>query len=169
MSDRDPGVVLATIESAISEGESHLRHMRRAAGILSRYFPLTPTTLHDLPEDHVAVLDQFIYRFTKLQDSMASRLLPSLHAFLRADDTPRPFLDVLSYLEKLGALTSEESWQFFRGLRNGLAHDYPESAEQTTQTLNELFERRNEIWAMFTAARDYYRAHSTEAEAPPDR
>ena len=158
MTGRDPAIVRATIESAIREGESHLRHLQRAAGVLARRFPMTPDELHALPEDTVPILDQFIYRFTKLQDSMATRLLPSLHAFLRADDTPRPFLDVLAYLEQLGALTSEESWQFFRELRNNLAHDYPESADQTTQTLNTLFARRDEIRTMFATARDYYRS-----------
>ncbi len=160
MSSYDPAVFRATIESAISEGESHLRQMERAVTLLSHLFPLTADTLHSLPDDIVPVLDQFIYRFTKLQDSMASRLLPSLHSLLRADDAPRPFLDVLAYLEKLGVLSSEEEWLFFRVLRNNLAHDYPESADQTAQTLNTLYDRWRDIRRMFITARDYYRGWS---------
>ena len=147
----------ATIDSAIREGEAHLGHIERAASRLSAHFPLTGETLHTLPEDVVPILDQFIYRFTKLQDSMARRLLPTLYTFVRADDSPRPFLDILSYLEKIGALSSEETWQFFRNLRNNLAHDYPETAEQTAETLNTLFGRWTELRTMFSQARDYYR------------
>ena len=148
----------ATIDSAVREGESHLRHMERSSSLLADHFPLTAESLHALPDDVVPVLDQFIYRFTKLQDSMANRFLPALHSYIRSDDSPRPFLDILSYLEKTGALSSEEKWQFFRGLRNNLAHDYPESAAQTAETLNTLFDRWRELRTMFITARDFYRA-----------
>ena len=157
MNTFDPSIVTSTLDSAIKESESHIRHMERAAEILSEFFPLTDSSLHTLPDDIVPVLDQFIYRFTKLQDSMASRLLPSLHTLLRADDAPRPFLDILSYLEQMGAITSEEQWQFFRSLRNNLAHDYPESAVQTAETLNTLYAKWNDLRVMFVTARDYYR------------
>ncbi|MFP4067923.1 MAG: hypothetical protein ACLFRR_03220 [Spirochaetaceae bacterium] len=40
---------------------------------LSGSFPLSETGLRSLDEERVARLDQFIYRFTKLQDSMARR------------------------------------------------------------------------------------------------
>lgn len=148
--------VAATIDSAIQEGEAHIRRMERAATILGNVFPMAPESLPGLPEETVTVVDQFVYRFTKLQDSMATRLLPSVYAYLNADDSPRPFLDILTALEKLGVLTSEEDWQFFRGLRNNLAHDYPESTAQTTETLNTLFARWKELRHMFEIVRDTY-------------
>lgn len=145
-----------TLCSAIREGESHVRRMQRATALLSPHFPVTAASLTTLPDDVVPLLDQFIYRFSKLHHSMAHRLLPTLYAYLQADDSPKPFLDILSYLEKVGALTSEEEWQFFRGLRNNLAHDYPETADQNAQTLNALFSRWGDLATMFAAARDYY-------------
>lgn len=149
--------VTATIDSAIQEGQAHIRRMERAATILADVFPMTPESLRTLPEETVSVVDQFVYRFTKLQDSMATRLLPKIYAHLNADDSPRPFLDILASLEKLGILTSEEDWQFFRGLRNNLAHDYPESTAQTTETLNTLFARWKELRQMFETVREGYR------------
>lgn len=56
----------------------------------------TESTLHDLKPEQIARVDQFIYRFTKLQDAMARRLFPSLYAYFEADNEPRPFLDILS-------------------------------------------------------------------------
>lgn len=158
MSSRSPEVIRNLIESAITEGEAHLRHIERAVGILEDHFPLTESGLHSLCDEIVPILDQFIYRFTKLQDSMASRLLPSLDSYLRSDDSPRPFLDRLSSLEQLGVIPSENDWQFLRGLRNNLAHDYPESAAQTVSTLNTLYERWTDLRRMFVTARDYYRS-----------
>lgn len=163
MSNGDIDPTIATIESALREGEAHLRQLERASSILTDLFPLNAEALKAFPEDTVPVLDQFIYRFTKLQDSMATRLLPSLYAYLNADDTPRPFLDILSFLEKIGILTSERDWQFFRGLRNNLAHDYPESTVQTAETLNTLFARWRDLLTMFETARAGYRSKSKEA------
>lgn len=111
MSARSENILKSVIDSSIREGQSHLKHIHRASSILSDYFPLTEEQLNSFPDDIVPVLDQFIYRFTKLQDSMAGRLLPALDSLLRADDSPRPFLDVLSYLEQVGALPSENEWQ----------------------------------------------------------
>lgn len=147
----------ATVESAITEGEAHISRMEKAACGIASEFPLTAQTLASLPDGKLALLDQLIYRFMKLQDSMASRLLPSLHALLRVDESPRPFLDILSYLEKVGALSSEADWSFFRALRNNLAHDYPEAIEQTVETLNTLFERWRDLKRMFEQARDFHR------------
>ncbi|MFW6315054.1 MAG: hypothetical protein ACOC0S_05660 [Desulfohalobiaceae bacterium] len=93
-----------------------------------------------MTEEQIEHIDQFIYRFTKMQDSMASRLIPGIYSWMEANDRPRPFLDILNRLEQLGLIEVEE-WQFFRNLRNSLTHDYPESIEQTVQALNMLYSR----------------------------
>ncbi|MEX2442973.1 MAG: hypothetical protein WD492_05185 [Alkalispirochaeta sp.] len=147
----------ATIESAITEGESHLEKLHNSNEYLKSLRPITPATLKSLDEESVLRLDQFVYRFTKLQDSMARRLLPSLYALLEADTEPRPFLDILSRLEQLDVLPSVQTWQRFRNLRNNLAHDYPESLEQTAETLSQLLATWDDLEAIFTRARDAYR------------
>ena len=37
-------------------------------------------------------IDQLVYRFTKLQDSMGTRLLPSMYTLLENTNDPKPFL-----------------------------------------------------------------------------
>ena len=88
---------------------------------------------------------------------MGNRLFPSLYRLIEADSTPRPFLDLINRLEKLGAIKNVEEWQFFRNLRNNLAHDYPESLEQTVDTLNILMSKIDQFLSIFFRARDYYR------------
>ena len=100
----------ATIESAIQECEGHIDRLERGEAILQRIFPLTEERLMRLGDTELAHLDQFIYRFTKLQDSMGRRLLPSLYGYLENDAVPRPFLDILNRLEQLGALTDLAPW-----------------------------------------------------------
>ena len=77
----------ATIESAITECEAHRQKLEHGQSRLSGVFPLSESRLAALDEQSVTLLDQFIYRFTKLQDSMARRLLPSLYQYLEADNS----------------------------------------------------------------------------------
>jgi len=143
----------STVESAIAENDSHLGRMRWARTALSGHFPLDEGRLAGLSDEKRAILDQFLYRFTKIQDSMGTRLLPTLYNFLEGDDNPRPFLDVLNRLEQLGVVKSQESWQKFRDLRNNIAHEYPESVVKTIATINTLFEDVEEFFLLYTTAR----------------
>lgn len=65
-------------EAAILEGDKHLYRLEMAHNKLEQLFPLTVDTLAQLSDLNTETLDQFIYRFTKLQDCMGSRLLSAL-------------------------------------------------------------------------------------------
>jgi len=126
----------STLESSLTENDSHSAIIQENRNLLSKHFPLTPEKLEHLEQTDKAFLDQFLYRFLKMQDSLGTRLIPGLYSLLEVDDNPRPFLDILRRLEKLGVITREQDWQFFRELRNNLAHEYPDSKEQTINSLN---------------------------------
>ena len=89
---------------------------------------------------------------------MGTRLLPSLYRFFENSSQPIPFLDILNRLEQLGVITSVEDWQFFRNLRNNLAHDYPESVDQTVLTLNALYSKWRHMEELYHQARKYYQS-----------
>jgi hypothetical protein len=144
------------IESALQEGASHLQRLDSGTVKLAGIFPLTPETLASLADDNVSLLDQFIYRFTKLQDTMGTRLFPAFVSMITGSDESRPFIDTPNQLEKVGVIASMETWQTLRVLRNNLAHDYPDGKEQCVATLNMLFSQWRQEEAMFTSARTYY-------------
>lgn len=127
-----------TLQSALQECDSHVHRLERSSGLLAAFFPLTRTALEQAQDQQIEHIDQFIYRFMKLQDSLGTRLLPSLYTILEQNTQPRPFLDILNRLEQLEVLPSVADWQFFRNLRNNFAHDYPETIDQTVLTLNTL-------------------------------
>ena len=131
-------VIEATIKSAIAENDVHQHYIERCRDLLSPIFPLDVPHFSLLDEAAIGHIDQFIYRFTRMQDSLGTRFLPSLHGWLENSCSPQPFIDVLHRLEQLGVLTSGQTWQFFRNLRGSLVHDYPDSADQTITTLNIL-------------------------------
>ena len=150
---KDLDLVKATAKSAVRECDSHRGRIERGKALLASTFPLTIEEFSTLSEESIQGIDQFIYRFMKLQDSIGTRLLPSLYSLLEADPAPVPFLDQLNRLEKTGVISSARTWQVFRNLRNNLAHDYPESAEQTVETLNLLFGTIDELLGFYEALR----------------
>ena len=145
--------LISTLRSALSENDSHADKIRKAVRNLLPQIPLTEERFRTLSDDDIMVVDQLIYRFTKMQDSLGTRFLPALFALLEGDDRPQPFLDILNRLEQLRVIDSVDTWQFFRDLRNRLAHDYPESLAQTVQTINTLHGNIDRFLVQYERAR----------------
>lgn len=152
-----------TIESAINENDKHLQRILRSKLLLGNFFPLTVEIFQNLSEEQIEHIDQFIYRFTKLQDAMGMRLLPSVYAWFENESRAIPFLDILNRLEQLEIIENVSTWQFFRNLRNNLAHDYPESLDQTVETLNLLYREIGNLESMYVKIREIWnnRNHSS--------
>ncbi|QEN05664.1 hypothetical protein EW093_13395 [Thiospirochaeta perfilievii] len=145
-----------TIQSSIQECDSHVNRIRKVLNNINIHKPVLEKEIKNDENDIVAKIDQLIYRFTKLQDSMGTRLYPSLYTILEGNNKIIPFLDILNRLEKLGVITSVSDWQFFRNLRNNLAHDYPDSLGKTVETINLLISEIEKLIDMFNHAKNYY-------------
>lgn len=99
--------------------------------------PLTADDLTQLNDEAVWDWDQFVLRFTKLQDTLGARLFPALLEHLQEPYEDRPIIDKLHRLEKLGYLPKLDDWQALRVIRNRFAHDYPEDDALKAAYLNE--------------------------------
>jgi len=73
------------------------------------------------------LLDQFAYRYTRLQDDMGARLMPAVLKALGEDIAPLSAIDRFTRLEQLGWLPSADEWLTLRQIRNQFSHDYPDS------------------------------------------
>jgi len=132
-------VIKLKCASALEECKKHIQRINTALKFLEPLFPLTEEALNALSDEQTAVLDQFLYRFAKLQDCIGLRLIPAVYALLESDTSAHPFIDILNRLEKLGVLTSAADWQYFRSLRNNFAHEYPDRPEDIVHGLNALY------------------------------
>ena len=79
------------IESALKKNDTHLRRLDRAKRLLAEFFPLTEDTFQSLTEEQIEHMDQFVYRFTKLQDSMGTRLCRLSMPGSKPNPDPCPF------------------------------------------------------------------------------
>ena len=84
-------------------------------------------------DDRSEMLDAFVLRYGRLQDTLGDKLLPQL---LRANlEKTGTQLDNLLRAEKLGWIESAQAWIELRELRNRLIHEYMESTEDLLEAL----------------------------------
>ena len=79
------------------------------------------------------LLDQFAYRYTRLQDDIGAKLMPAVLKSLGEDVAPMSALDRFFRLEQLGWLASADDWQSLRQIRNQFTHDYPDNLTECFQ------------------------------------
>lgn len=142
-------IVKLKCASALAECKKHIHRIDTARKFLEPLFPLTEGRLNALSDEQTAVLDQFLYRFAKLQDCIGLRLIPAVYSLLENDTSAHPFIDILNRLEKLGVLTSAADWQYFRSLRNNFAHEYPERSEDIVNAINVLYASWDRFMALY--------------------
>jgi len=127
------------LAGALWECRRHARHLAMALHALERMAPLKAHQLEHLTDDEIRSVDQFIFRYTCLQDSLGQKTFKYL---LEATGEPLPpvatFIDRLHVLERLGVLSASE-WENTRVIRNRLAHEYPD-AEKRRQILHAAME-----------------------------
>ncbi len=134
----------------LNESKIHLQRINEAFEELSIHyaFPITRedflnilTSRYDL-----AFADQIIYRFSKTQDSMGAKLFKSFIQY-QGENIDRPFLDILTSLEKLKILNVDK-WFELREIRNEIAHDYEENELLAQTILNSIYRYKDELNAI---------------------
>ena len=141
---------LLRLQDAWSECERHVYHLFHAMLSIRTFLPLTDKTYTNLSDEQIQDVGQFILRYTKLQDTMGSRLFPAILDYLTEQFEDRPMLDKLNRLEKLGFIDSVEQWQTVRNIRNKFAHDYPDDPNKNAAHLNFALESVSVLYAMLT-------------------
>ncbi|RUM45414.1 MAG: hypothetical protein DSY46_02985 [Hydrogenimonas sp.] len=120
--------------------------------------PLSSDRYQNLTDDEVEHIDQFLFRFAKLQDAMGRKLFKLvliLKDDLSIDEVESMnFIDILNRLEKLKLLDTY-TWRSLRDDRNELAHNYEDNAEESSIIINRLFEKRIELFKIYSKIKNY--------------
>ncbi len=134
-------------EKSLRESEKHILRIEIAFFELmkSYNFPVSHNDFHSLLQNnvHLAFADQIIYRFSKAQDSMGAKLFKS-YLLYQGENVDRPFMDILSSLEKINLLNVDE-WFELREIRNEISHDYEDSEARGRDIINSIYNHKNEL------------------------
>lgn len=135
------------------ECEAHLLALREAMARCPR--PLTTVHFATRNPDLVAALDQFAYRFAKLQDTMSTQLFRRFAVDALAEPAESaPVVDLLNLLERYGFLPSTMRWQEIRQMRNQITHEYVMTPAELAITLELAFAMVGEMTNLVAQLRD---------------
>ena len=115
------------LATALWEADRHLAALESALRDWQAA-PASDLEALECDQEKLRLLDQLLFRFTKLQDAMGLRLVPATLAVLSEPFEDWPMIDRLNRLEKLGFLDVGD-WLRWREIRNRLAHEYPDQSE----------------------------------------
>ena len=129
----------------------------QALGEAMHRCPQPLTEAHFIPRnpDLIATLDQFAYRFAKLQDAMSTQLFRQFcMQILQEPVEMRPVIDILNLLERYNYLSSTKRWQEIREIRNQISHEYRLSTPELIVTLQIAFAMVAEMADMVAALKN---------------
>jgi len=151
-------IVIERIERISYECERHTLRISEAVGDLESIMPLDSTTYLALEKEEVQALDQFLFRFSKLQDAIGRKLFKQI-LMLKEDDelliSNMPFIDILNSLEKLGLLERRD-WQRLRDIRNELAHNYDDAPAEMAEAINRIYDERDTLIGIYIQTNAYF-------------
>lgn len=129
--------------------DKHILRINEALEELSAVLPLSSDNYATLNSEQIRCLDQFIFRFSKLQDAMEAKIFRFLLEYLDEDVTALPMRDILNHLERYHILPDANEWIYIRELRNEIAHDYPLLENDVVRILNELFSKVEILYGIY--------------------
>jgi hypothetical protein len=138
------------------ECNQHKKMINHAYRHIEKYLPLDKETYSNLSLDERGYIDQFLFRFSKLQDSMGEKLFTTLLLLLGEDFSKKPFIDLLNRLEKLDLL-SRQKWMDLRMIRNNVAHEYSFNIDELVDSLNDIFQVKTQLLSFYDVFYNYSR------------
>lgn len=136
--------------------DKHILRINEALEDLSSTLPLTAENYTQLGSEQIRCIDQFIFRFSKLQDAMGAKIFRFILEYLDEDVTSLPMRDILNRLERFQILPDANEWLYIRELRNEIAHDYPMMENDVIRILNELFSKVEIMYGIYDKLKAVY-------------
>jgi hypothetical protein len=149
-------LILEKLNKIFNECEKHILRIESSYSELKSIMPLDIQAYINLKEEEVKVLDQFLFRFSKLQDNMGQRLFKTMMYFLKEDIDGKPFIDILNMMEKISLLESSNIWRDLREDRNKLAHHYEDESDEMSEAINKLYNKKDILINIYLKIKNYY-------------
>lgn len=141
--------------------DKHVLRINEALEGLSVRLPMSADCYAKLNTEQVRCMDQFIFRFSKLQDAIGAKIFRFTLELLDEDVASLPMRDILNKLERYLIIPSADEWSYIRELRNEISHDYPLLETDVVTILNELFSKVEVLFGIYNKLKDIFLAVST--------
>ena len=143
-----------TFIEKLHECNQHKKRLLIAKEYLINIMPLNVERYNALDETQMSSIDQMIYRFSKLLDTMGEKIFPSILIFVGEEVKKLTFIDRLNRLEELELLYKDE-WMRLRKVRNETAHEYSFNKDEVVDSINLIFDKSDELLKIYDKIYSY--------------
>ncbi len=148
-------IIVEKLNKIFYECDKHILRINSATKKMSYFMPLNKEKFIDLTEDEIEHIDQFLFRFAKLQDAMGQKLFKTILLSLNEDIEGKPFIDILNLMEKLYLLKDANKWRELRDDRNELSHNYEDEPEEMSIIINKLYDKKDILIEIYKNIKRY--------------
>ncbi len=146
----------ARLQKYFKECDKHLQRIGEAHTDIKEILPINAERYQNLTKEEVQSIDQFLFRFAKMQDTMGDKIFRMIDKEYSESSEPIPFIDLLNRLEKLGFLNNAKEWLNLRTIRNDVSHQYDDEPEEMSQAINNILNQKSIIEDIYIRIKNKY-------------
>lgn len=143
------------LSSVLQECERHILRLNSAFDKMKNFMPLTPERYQQLTDAEIEHIDQYLFRFSKLQDAIGERLFKSLLLYLGEEIHNKSFIDVFNRLEQLEIIENYDQWMELREIRNELTHEYEDEPKENADKINKIYLLKDKLASYYLNVEKY--------------
>lgn len=145
------------LQKYFSECDRHIQRINEAYDSIKNFMPITALEYTMLDKAQVQALDQYLFRFAKLQDTLGDKIFKHIVSKYEENTNSLPFIDILNKLEKTEYIFSAKEWMNLRKIRNNIAHQYDDEPEEMSQAINEIVSNKDVLLKIYDKVKQKYR------------
>jgi len=143
-----------TFIEKLHECNQNKKRLLSAKNRLKSCVPFDLDSYNNLDELKVSIIDQMIFRFSKLQDTLGDKIFPSILELNGEKVKTMTFIDSLNRLEELELLYKDE-WMSLRKDRNEIAHEYSFNQDEVVDSINLIYNRIDDLLKIYDDINSY--------------
>jgi predicted nucleotidyltransferase len=133
----------------LKECKKHSIRIEKSYNKVINIFPLSAKKYEMLNDNEVEAIDQYLFRFAKLQDTLGQRVFKVIVSEYVENINKLTFIDILNHLEQIGVLEDANTWKKLRAVRNDISHQYDDDSQEMSEALNNIFAYKDEFIKIF--------------------
>lgn len=139
------------LENYFAEALKHMQLIEEAKEVI--HLPIV--NYEQLSNLEKFAINALIFRFSKLQDLIGSKIFRAFLEFNKFDTEDKSFLILLKEIEKEG-IVDIDTWDEFRKIRNNIAHEYPGEEEEALEAMELLVKKSTDLTKIAQKIMDRY-------------
>ena len=143
-----------SIKEKFYECDKHIEKITNAKKYLKNTMPLSIKAYQNLDDIQISFIDQLIFRFSKLQDTISEKILPYIIILSQEDVKKKTFIDILNRLEEL-EIIDKTQWLSLREIRNEIAHEYSFNTIEVVESIIDIYNHSDELLDIYKTIRQF--------------